>query len=385
MFDQIIGFTFRSPTLIFGRNAIDSIGKEVKKFGDALLVTGKTAMKKAGFIDKITELLKKEKIEVYLFDKVIPEPTIDILDDCFKFARESKINCVIGLGGGSVIDTAKPIAALYKENIHSISEFIGKKLKKPGLPMVAIPSTAGTGSEVTKNSVIKVTNEGKKYSIFRDPLLIPKIAILDPFVTATMPPKITAASGMDALTQAIECFVSLKANTLSDLFALNAIEIIGKNLKQTVEHGEDIEAREKMVYGSLISALAFSNGGLGAVHGLAHPIGFQHNIGHGVICALLLPYIMEFNKETVKEKFAIIAEKLDLYIKNKTVEERAEITIQFIKNLIKKINLPIRLRQLNIKNSDIPEIVKNTKGSSLDANPRKATPEYLTEILKKAL
>ncbi|MFX1297169.1 MAG: iron-containing alcohol dehydrogenase family protein [Promethearchaeota archaeon] len=385
MLEQIIGFTFRSPTIIFGRNSLDSIGSEVQDFGDALLVTGKTAMKKAGFTDKITDLLKKEGLNTYLFDKVIPEPTIEILEECFQFAREYKVGCVIGLGGGSVIDAAKPIAALYKENISTISEFMGNKFTKPGIPFIAIPSTSGTGSEVTKNSVIKVKKEGKKYSIFRDPLMIAKLAILDPYITATMPPRITAASGMDALVQAIECFVSLKANTLSDLLAINAIEIIGKNLKLAVRDGQNVAVREKMAYGSLISGLAFSNGGLGAIHGLAHPIGFQHNAPHGLICALLLPYVMEFNKDICKEKFAIIAEQLDLEVKNKSFEERADLTIDFIRNLIKEINLPTKLSELNIKERDIPEIVKETKGSSLEANPRKATPELLTEILMNAL
>ncbi|MFX0134853.1 MAG: iron-containing alcohol dehydrogenase family protein [Candidatus Hodarchaeota archaeon] len=385
MSNQIIGFTFRSPTIIFGRNSLDSIGSEVRDFGDALLVTGKSAMKKARFTDKITDLLKKEKLNTYLFDKIDPEPTVEILDECFQFARECNVSCVIGLGGGSVLDASKPIAALYRENIITVSEFMGKKFTKPGIPFIAIPSTSGTGSEVTKNSVIRVMKEGRKYSIFRDPSMIARIAILDPYVTATMPPRITAASGMDALVQAIECFISLKANTLSNLLSINAIEIIGKNLKFAVKNGQDIDVREKLAYGSLISGLAFSNGGLGAIHGLAHPIGFQHNVPHGVICALLLPHVMEFNKDVCKEKFAVIAEKLDLDIKNKSIEERANLTINFINTLIKEINLPTKLSELNIKESNIPNIVKDTKGSSLNANPRKATPEFLTKILKNAL
>ncbi len=385
MSNQIIGFTFRSPTIIFGRNSLDSIGSEVRDFGDALLITGKSAMKKAGFTDKIEDLLKKVNINTHLFDKIVPEPTLEMLDDCFQFAKESKIGFVIGLGGGSVLDAAKPIAALYKEDISTVSEFMGKEFTKPGIPFIAIPTTSGTGSEVTKNSVIKVKKEGKKYSIFRDPLMIAKIAILDPYITATMPPKITAASGMDALVQAIECFVSLKANTISDLLSINAIEIIGKNLKQAVEDGQNIDAREKMAYGSLISGLAFSNGGLGAIHGLAHPIGFQHDVPHGVICALLLPYIMEFNKDICKERFALMAEKLDLDVKNKSIQERADKLINYIRNLIEEINLPTKLTELNIKKSDISDIVKDTKGSSLNANPRKATPEFLTEILMSAL
>lgn len=383
MLNNITNFSFISPKIIFGRNSLDEIGSEVRDFGDALLVTGKSAMRKAGFIDKIEELLKKEKINIYIFDNIDPEPTTDILDECYKFAKEYEIGCVIGLGGGSVLDTAKAIAGLYNENISSVSEFIGKKLKNPGVPFVAVPTTAGSGSEMTKNAVIK--HKGEKYSIFREPLMIAKIAIIDPYITITMPPDITATSGMDALVQAIECYVSLKSNTLSNLLAISAIEIIGKNLKYAVEDGQNIEIREKMSYGSLMSGLAFANGGLGAVHGLAHPIGSYIEAHHGFISALLLPHVMEFNKEVCKDKFAIIAEKLSLDVKNKSAEKKAELAINFIKNLLIQINLPTKLSQLHIRKSDIPNIVKDAKGSSLEANPRKATPELLTEILINAL
>ncbi len=384
-------FSFNSPKILFGRYTFTKIPAEIKACGKSVLViTGKTAMRKAGIIDRLEDLLQKEKITYYLLEKIDPEPDIEIIQESLAYLQDHPVDSVLALGGGSVLDVSKVVAGVFghvSKEKRSLREFIGKEITIPGLPCIAVPTTAGTGSEVTQNSVIIDKQTQTKTSIFRSPLMIPKVAIVDPVLTVSMPPKITAASGMDALTQAIEAYVTRKENLLSNTLAIEAIEILGKNLKQTVENGSNIELREKIAYGSLVSALAFANSSLGAVHGLAHPLGVLFHVSHGMICALLLPHVMEFNKIAKPDKFAkigaVLSSKEKLF--QKSTPELIEMGIEFIRTLLESVHLPIKLREFGIKNEDIPRIVKDTKGSSLDNNPRKAGPDELIQILQNAL
>ncbi|MHA1786045.1 MAG: iron-containing alcohol dehydrogenase family protein [Candidatus Helarchaeota archaeon] len=383
MFD----FTFLTPAkILFGRNKLEMLAREINKFGNkAMIVTGRKFLRESGVTEKIENELKRENINFLLFEKVEPEPSIETIDEGINQGRDESVNVVVGIGGGSVLDVAKAIAGMIPQNIESVREHVGKSLEKPGLPFIAIPTTAGTGSEVTKNSVIIDRKRDVKESILRDPLLIAKTIIIDPILTITMPPKVTASSGMDALTQAIECHVSKTTNEFSNFLALGAIDLIRRNLKKAFDNGEDIIARERMALGSLMSALAFSNGGLGAVHGLAHPIGYLHHVPHGVICALLLPHVMEFNKMVKEAEFAKIGEILNPSLKNSSSRLKIDGGIQFIKDLLNSLNLPTRLTDVGIQQKDISRIVERTGGSSLQKNPRKATPKLLKEILYKAL
>ncbi len=387
-------FTFYSPKIIFGRETFTQVAKEVKALGDSVLVvTGKTAMRKAGITERLEQILSQEGISYELMETVDPEPTLEHIEDILLVLERIQVDSVLALGGGSVIDVAKVVGGVYghlKEQNIRLRDFLGHDIAIPGLPVIAIPTTAGTGSEVTKNSVIINPQTKTKSSIFRHPLMIPKVAIIDPVLMVSMPPNITAASGMDALTQAIEAYVTRKENALCVTLAIQAIEVIGRNLLQAFENGSNIAVREKMAYGSLISALAFSNSSLGAVHGLAHPHGVHLHAPHGVICALLLPHVMEFNKDTKGMRFAKIGTVFHdpremLNVVRKTPTELIEHGIAYIRNLLNKLHLPVRLREIGMGEEDIPLIVKNTKGSSLNNNPRKAGPSELTQILQKAL
>lgn len=388
---MMTGFTFYSPKIIFGRETFSHLPNEIKLYGNSVLVvTGKKAMRKAGITDRLENLLTEEKITYYLMETVDPEPTIEHIEEGLEFLSKYKADLVVGVGGGSVLDVAKAVAGVYghiKEENVQLRDFIGQDITIPGLPYIAIPTTAGTGSEVTKNSVILNKQTGIKSSIFRSPSMIPKVAIVDPVLTLSMPPKVTAASGMDALTQAIEAYVTRQENPLCIALALEAIQMLGRHLKQAVENGSDIEIRERVAYGSVISALAFSNSSLGAVHGLAHPLGALLHAPHGVICALLLPYVMEFNKNTKPQRFAQIGMVLNNLndISSKSESELIELGIIFIKNLLKLVKLPLKLSEIGLKEEDISGIVEATKGSSLDNNPRKAGPKELTQILRNAL
>ncbi|NHI93870.1 MAG: iron-containing alcohol dehydrogenase [Candidatus Lokiarchaeota archaeon] len=383
----MIDFTFLTPAkIIFGQNKIEDLPKEITFLGNkAMIITGRTALRKSGFLEKIEEYLRKKSIDYILFEKVEPEPSVETIDEGIVIGRKESINCVVGIGGGSALDVAKAIAGMIPQEINSVREHVGKSLVNKGLPFIAIPTTAGTGSEVTKNSVIIDRKRDVKESILRDSSLIANTIIVDPLLTISMPPKITASSGMDALTQAIECYVSKTTNIFSNLLALNSIHIIGKNLELAYKDGKNIAIREQMAFGSLLSALAFSNGGLGAVHGLAHPIGYLYKISHGIICALLLPHVMKFNKSVKPEEFAKIGETLNPTLKNSSKELKIDGGISFIRDLLLKLNLPTTLSELGVEMNKIDDIIDRTGGSSIEKNPRGINKQLLKDLLLNAL
>ncbi|MGB9596615.1 MAG: iron-containing alcohol dehydrogenase [Candidatus Poribacteria bacterium] len=382
-----MSFTLRFPTeIIFGNDTINQIGIKARQFGNkAFLVTGKSAMRKAGYIDKITDLLKSAGFDdIFLYDQAEHDPSIETVDNGVQLAKDGSYNVIIGVGGGSAMDTGKTIASLMNNEGSAEDYQSGREITNPGVPFIAVPTTAGTGAEITNNSVITDRKKKIKQSI-RSPLMIAKVAIVDPLLTVTMPPYVTASSGMDALTQAIETYVSLSANPFSDTLALRSISLISKNLLKAFENGDDISARENMAMGSLFGAMAFANSALGAVHGLAHPIGALFDVPHGVICGLLLPYVMEYNFPVKTGRFVEITKAMDQYIEGESDEKNAHRAIEFIHNLITSLKLPKKLSELGITRDDLPLIASSAKGSSLNNNPRPTNPESLIEIMLSAL
>jgi alcohol dehydrogenase class IV len=398
-----INFDFLSPKIIFGRGKIEQIGKETIRILRAretknvrvLLVTGKSSLKKSGFLDKINEIMAKNGIRSYLYDRVVKEPTTEIVNYGKDFTLENKCHLVIGIGGGSVMDTAKAIAGLINNGGIVEDYHAGKKFVKPPLPFILVPTTSGTGSEITNNAVIKDEKLGIKKSIRG---LWANTALLDPELTLPLPKTYTAYSGADALVQAIESLVSKSANFISDFFAKEAIKILGMTLPKVVIDLNNIQLREQMMLGSLLDAFSFSNGKLGAVHGFAHPIGIKFDIPHGLICGTLLPYVMEYNLKVniVIKKYAWIADTLSAQKilpgygicpeqLPKEPFKKAEWAIRKLKDIFLYIGIPLHLNQIGIKESDIDDIVQDTKGSSLDNNPRPTTKESLIEILRNAL
>lgn len=381
-------FELRFPTKIaFGQNSIDQVGAEVREFGDkVLLVTGRSAMKKAGITDKISALLRAAGAkDILLYDQVEHDPSIETVDRGTELAQEHKVDVVIGIGGGSALDAAKAIACMAK-NEGSVEEYqAGREIEHAGVPFIAVPTTSGTGAEITKNSVLTSKKREIKQSV-RSHLMLAKVAIVDPVLTASMPPSITAATGMDALTQAIEAYVTLSPNPVSDTLALRAVSFISQNLVKAYTDGNNIEAREGMALGSMMTAMAFANAKLGAVHGLAHPIGALFDVPHGVACALLLPYVMEYNLSTRATRFAQIAEAMRLDISMaRSEEESAHMAVKAVRELIAQLQLPQRLRDVGIYQYDILTIAGASGGSSLSNNPRPTTTGSLQEILTAAL
>jgi len=358
-----------------GQGALAELEKAAPRIGKkALLVTGKSAMRKAGFTEKVLELLKKGKVEAVLFEEVEPNPSLDACDRGRALLGESGSDFVIGLGGGSALDAAKVIAGLAGEAEPTV-EFFYKRAerKNPAVPFVAIPTTSGTGAEATKNGVISDAGTDRKRSI-RYPDFMAKVAILDPALTVTMPPFITAIAGMDALTQAIESFVSNKAHPLTEACSKEAIRLISRGLKRAYDDGGDLAARGEMHYGSFLAGVALNNAGLGVVHGMAHPFTSVYGIPHGLACAVLLPVALEFNRAAIGRKYDFISHII------------GKDTIEFINGMLDylKLNEEYAKNKIDEEHFDI-FIEEGMSSGSTKANPREVSKQNIIDILKKLL
>lgn len=371
-------FTLMYPArIIFGRGVIERLAEEILSLGKrALLVTGCSAMRKSGVLDRVGAIMKSAGVEFFLFDGVESDPSLETVNEGIEFIQRERCDVVIGLGGGSAIDVAKAIASIVKQPGTVWEYHRGKKIEKEGLPFIAVPTTAGTGAEITNNSVLMDREKLVKKSI-RSPHMIAKVALVDPELTLSIPPRITAYTGMDAFVQALESYVTKTSNPITDTLALQAIEVIFHNLPEAVQEGENIEVREKMALGSLLSAMAFSNSGLGAVHGLAHPIGAHFGVPHGLACAVLLPHVVGFNLKVRYEKFSQIAEKIGV--------EKTENLPCIMKKFLQQIGIPLDFRDYEITETDFSTIIAESRSSSMSKNPRQASDEDLREILRRVI
>lgn len=371
-------FTLMYPArIIFGRGVIKRLAEEILSLGKrALLVTGCSAMRKSGVLDRVGAIMKSAGVEFSLFDGVESDPSLETVNEGIEFIQRERCDVVIGLGGGSAIDVAKAIASIVKQPGTVWEYHRGKKIEKEGLPFIAVSTTAGTGAEITNNSVLMDREKLVKKSI-RSPHMIAKVALVDPELTLSIPPRITAYTGMDAFVQALESYVTKTSNPITDTLALQAIEVIFHNLPKAVQEGGNIEVREKMALGSLFSAMAFSNSGLGAVHGLAHPIGAHFGVPHGLACAVLLPHVVGFNLKVRYEKFSQLAEKIGV--------EKTENLPCIMKKFLQRIGIPLDFRDYEITETDFSTIIAESRSSSMSKNPRQASDEDLKEILRRVI
>ncbi len=386
--DVKTGFEFiTSDRIVFGIGAVEKTRSIAKKFGNhALLVFGGGSVP----LEKIATLLDDAGISYTLF-QVEKEPEVQTVQSGLSSAISSNCDFVIGYGGGSVLDTGKAISALMTNNgdILDYLEVIGggKKIENPAAPMIAIPTTAGTGTEVTRNAVISSPEHNVKVSM-RSPLMIPTVALIDPELTITMPPSVTASTGMDALTQVIEGYVSNKANPMTDALAIEGIKRGSRSLLQAYLNGNDLSARTDIALTSLFGGLVLGNSGLGAVHGFAGPIGGMFHAPHGAICASLLPYVMKYNAielskldgyQHIQSKFRHIAKWV-----TRDSSARIEDGIEWIKDLADQLQIP-GLREVGIKQTDFDRIIEKSKAaSSMKKNPITLSESTLLAILKEA-
>ncbi|MFX0150792.1 MAG: iron-containing alcohol dehydrogenase [Candidatus Hodarchaeota archaeon] len=390
-------FEFLStPRIFFGPDKFQNIGALAKEFGSNLfIVTSESALAKSNFARSILENQVAKfnfEIETYI---IKGEPTIEAIDLGTNKGNEFNADMVVGLGGGSVLDASKAISGLITNggSARDYLEVVGKgeAITKPPLPIIAIPTTAGTGSEATKNAVILAKEEQFKASI-RSPLLIPKIAIIDPTLMVTVPPSITATCGMDAFTQLIEAYTSNNAQPMTDALAELGLKKAAISLLSVYKNGQLLETRTNMALASLISGICLANAGLGAVHGFASPMGGL-NIPHGVICAALLAPTVEANISTLKSapekslaltKYTRVAE----IIANRTfskMELAHEFLINFLKSLTEELKIP-KLSEFGITESVIPMIVENAKrASSMKYNPIILDNTALSNIIMQAM
>jgi alcohol dehydrogenase class IV len=374
--------------LIFGSGASAQVGEECRRLGvnKGLVVTDEVLLK-LGVLDDIKQALKQAKVQFAVYSGVFTEPTVEFVQEGLKSYQENGCDFLLAVGGGSAIDTAKAISVMVT-NKGAVEDYQGaNKVKEKGAPLIAVPTTAGTGSEVTQFTIITDTKRDVKMLI-ASPFLIPQQAIVDPLLTLSMPRGLTAATGIDALTHAIEAYVSVKAQPMSDIFALSAIELISGNLRQAWSNGNNREAREKTMLGALQAGIAFSNSSVALVHGMSRPIGAYFHVAHGVSNAALLSVVTEFSLIGNPERYARIAQAMGENIEGLTVLEAADLAAEAIARLVEDIEVP-SLPELGVDEDKLnqlaPQMAEDAIASGSPANnPRRATKEEIVELYKLA-
>ncbi|WP_296258530.1 MULTISPECIES: iron-containing alcohol dehydrogenase [unclassified Pseudomonas] len=370
--------------LITGPAAIEQLAAELTRLNvnNPLIVTD-AILVKSGTVDLALAQLGGRRYG--LFDQVKPEPEISIVEDCTRAYREGGHDGLIGLGGGSAIDIAKGVAA-FAGHEGPLAELFGVDLvKRKGPALIAIPTTAGTGSEVTNVAIFSDKEAQLKKGIVSD-YLLPDVALVSPTMTLTCPRSVTAASGVDALVHAVESYLSVNASPITDAIALGAIKLITKALPKAYANPSNLQAREDMATASLMAGMAFGNAGVGAVHALAYPLGGRFNIAHGVSNALLLPYVMEWNKMACVERFRDIAEAMGLRVADLSDKDAADQAVQAMADLCAAVDIPSGMRSFNVPEEAIPAMAEEASKIErlMRNNPRKLTAADIEKIYRAA-
>lgn len=380
---------FVAGRVSFGPDVSGRVGELAKNLGAsrAVLVTDES-MERLGISDRIAGIMEKEGIETCIFAGVEPEPSVETTDAVAMLAREHDCQLVVGLGGGSCMDVAKAVSVLItNEGSASLYQGLGL-VKNPGVPKIMIPTTSGTGSEVTFTAVLIRKSDGFKGGI-NDDKLYPDYSLLDPELALTMPPKVTASTGMDALTHAIEAFTSKAASPMSDLFAREAIEKIGRWLRVATWNGSSLEARSEMMLASLYGGIALANAGVGACHSLAYPLGSLFGVGHGVANALLVPYVCRYNALAAPERYYEVASLLDYSPEGLPLREGAMDCAEALHELVEDLALPSKLKALKvgIKPEHFEDMAERALAVArpMANNPRPMDKEACVAIYREAM
>lgn len=377
---------FMPTTTLIGKGALQELMPILKRnnFKKALIVTDKILVE-IGQVKKLTDLLDKNCIGYIVYDETKPNPTVTNVNDGLILLKKENCDFIISFGGGSPHDAAKGIA-LLATNGGNINDYEGiDKSEKPQFPLVSINTTAGTGSEMTRFSIITDEERHIKMAIV-DKNVTPLIAVNDPLLMKMMPKGLTAATGMDALTHSIEALVSTIANPLTDSSAEKAIALIAKYLRRAVENGEDIEARDMMSYAEYLAGIAFNNASLGYVHAMAHQLGGFYDLPHGICNAILLPHVESYNSPKCAKQLKLVAELMGVNTDNMNNEEGAKAAIKAIQKLSLDIGIPNGLKELNVKEEDFPILAKNALADACAlTNPREGTLEEIIQIFKNAM
>ena len=375
-----------NETSYHGSGAIQEIATEAKAHGfKKALVCSDPDLIKFGVTAKVTDILDKNGLEYELYSEIKPNPTIDNVKHGVETFKKSGADYLIAIGGGSSMDTSKAIGIIIAnpefEDVRSLEGVA--PTKKPCVPIIAVPTTAGTAAEVTINYVITDVERKRKF-VCVDPHDMPIIAIVDPDMMSSMPKGLTASTGMDALTHAIEGYTTKAAWEMTDMFHLKAIELISKHLRGAVANTP--EGREGMALGQYIAGMGFSNVGLGIVHSMAHPLGAVYDTPHGVANAIILPTVMEYNAEATGDKYKYIAKAMGVEgTENMTVEEYRKAAIDAVKQLSHDVGIPADLRDI-VKREDIPFLAQSAYDDACrPGNPRDTSVEDITKLYESLI
>ncbi len=379
-------FKFFIPTTVeTGRGISRSVGKIAREAGASrlFLVTDK-GVRAAGILAEIENALRQEDLAYEIFDDVIPNPTAESIMGGLERLTVNACDAVLAVGGGSSIDTAKGIAVMAG-NEGNILDYEGVgKIPHPGLPLIVIPTTAGTGSEVTSATIVTNTATHFKAAVI-SPYLFPKLALLDAELTLALPQNVTSATGMDALTHAIESYTSKTANPLSRALAIQAIRMIAENLQKAFFAGTDIESRENMLVASMLAGAAFTQSRLGNVHAISHTLGGVFDIPHGIANASLLPFVMKFNLPACPEEMADIARALGKETDGLPLLKAGEKAIEAVVEFNAMLGIPGNIRDLGVKLESLPKLVEDSmRSGNVSINPRLTRHEDIKSIIEKA-
>lgn len=376
---------FRVPSVVlYGRDSFSQIGVQAASLGSKALIISDRIMEKLGNVKRCEELLDQAGVSSVSYLDVNSETTDQHVAEALEILQKEKCDLLIAIGGGSCLDAAKAVS-IVAVNGGYIGDYMGEKkaIVHPPVPLIAVPTTAGTGSEVTSVVVVTDTTNDVKMMI-KHPAIIPAVAIVDPVLTVSSPPHVTAATGIDALCHAVEAYLSRRAQPLTDTLALSAIRMIGRNIRTVYKNGGDLAAREKMAIAAMQAGMAFSNASVCLVHGMSRPIGAVFHVPHGISNAMLLPAVLEFSKEACIERLAAIGRVFCDDLKAVSDEEAADGIVSMIKQLCLDLNIP-NMKQQGSDRAKFEQVVDKMAADALESgspgmNPRIPTHAEIVEL-----
>ncbi|MFC4324303.1 iron-containing alcohol dehydrogenase [Litchfieldia salsa] len=378
-----------AQNIVAGPNSLQLLGEKLNLLGvevaSALVIT-QPPMVDLGFVEQIVSQLEANGISVDTNTNILPEPTLENIEQVFEATAGQNYDVLIGIGGGSVLDTTK-ILSVLKTNDSSVEQLLGTDLvANPGVPTILIPTTSGTGAEVTPNAIVTLPDQELKVGIVSK-YLLPTLVFLDPVLTLKLPKPITAATGMDAFTHSLESFISTKANPISDMFALESIRLISSSIVEAYQNGESIEAREKMLVGSMYGGMALTSAGTAAVHALAYPLGGKYKIPHGVANSMLLPHVMKYNMDAITDRLALVAEPMGISVQGLSNSQLAEKVVGKIIEWTNVLEIPQDLKNYGVKEEELPEISVSASQVTrlLNNNPKKLSLADIEAIYRQLL
>ena len=373
--------------IIAGPGSLSTIQEIPATYGaQKVLIITDQGVWNAGLIEKPKNILESAGFRVAVIHDTPPEPTVGQVAKLFREAKNLGGEMIIGIGGGSAMDVAKLVSVLLTNDV-SLEQLLGKaEIAVRGIPTLMVPTTAGTGSEVTQNAIVLVPEEQVKIGIVNSKL-VPDCVILDPILTLSLPPAITATTGLDALAHAIECYTSKKANPFSDTFALKAISLISNNLRRAYRNGQDIEARHGMLLGAMFGGICIATSSTTAVHALAYPLGGKYRMPHGLSNAVLLPHIMQFNLDAAENRFRDIAVAMELDVAGLTTRQAAEKMIENLYALNKDLNIPSGIAAQGVTEADLDGLVEAASKVTrlLENNPKPLAKSDMRAIYRRLL